>query len=67
MKPGTFAARPESWRTHSCVPRPDSSGRPANFAHSAMRRHEWRRGTHECVRHIAGRVCEKWRAAGDRA
>ena len=41
------------WRTHSCVPHPDSSGCSAIPAPAARRRHEWRRGTHECVRHGA--------------
>ena len=39
------------WRTHSCVPRRDSSRRQAAFARTAGRRQECRRGTQECVRH----------------
>jgi len=38
------------WRTHSCVPRPDSSRRLL-WREEAVRRHECRRGTQECVRH----------------
>src|SRR5207249_965020 len=45
-------ARGETWRTHSCVPRRDSSRRCAWTVTSAnKRREESRRGTHECVRH----------------
>ena len=45
--------RPTPWRTHSCVPGRDSPRPPA------LRRHECRRGTHECVRHktFAGLEC----------
>ena len=39
------------WRTHSCVPRRDSSRRQAGYAKTAGRRQEWRRGTQKCVRH----------------
>src|SRR5207244_1576607 len=36
--------------SHSCVPGRDFS-RP-------VRRHEWRRGTQECVRHVRPQKCE---------
>ena len=46
------AARPSPWRTHSCVPRRDSSRRSKLYA-SPGRRDESRRGAQECVRHIS--------------
>ena len=41
----------ELWRTHSCVPRRDFLD-ACSCANFSRRRHEWRRGTQECVRHI---------------
>ncbi len=38
------------WRTHSCVPRRDSSRRLFEASHTRCRQ-EFRHGTHECVRH----------------
>ena len=43
------------WRTRSCVPYRDSSRHFGGCKHFNRRRHEWRRGTHECAMSLSFR------------
>src|SRR5437667_10583404 len=54
-----------TWRTHSCVPRRDSSRRPVrahdSYTVSKSRcRDETRHGTQECVRHVGDQPYPPW-------